>query len=132
MNSLEAARYVTSSKRLSARHQLGLSLLAVGEHRWPSVIQISDEMLLMVDQALDAKASDEPLYAACARVMDEWRGKTARDDVLAFAMIRDWAMYEEETPYLSEIPYEVRKQMNPPWLGFYYLVRTRIEAIRAP
>lgn len=113
------------------RHTLGLSFLAVGEHRWPSVIQISDEMLLMVDQALDAKASDEPLYTACARVIDEWRGKIAPDDVLAFAKIRDWAMYEE-TRYLSAIPYEVRNEMNPPRLGFYYLVRTRIEATRAP
>ena len=40
-------------------------------------------------------------------------------------------MYEE-TRYLSEIPYEVRKEMNPPRLGFYYLVRTRIEATKAP
>lgn len=85
---------------------------------------VLEEILAEIDRVVAARKPDERLYVTCTTVYEEWR--PSGDAFTALGKTRELSMYGKDR-YVSEIPTETGRTMTPPFLGFYWLVRKRID-----
>jgi hypothetical protein len=88
---------------------------------WKRPIGVFHEIMDKVDQAVETSTPDEPVYATCVRVYEDWKTTRSHDAFVVLGMLQDVSLYAEHR-YGDEIPRDRGLSMSRPIRSFFWLV----------